>query len=282
MEILEYNYLILFYAPNGAKQHTVKNERRDMKEIYKDHFKVKLADTEEELYKVRRLRYEELICGHRDPSTITFEESFTDEDRDCDNLIVVDTTTDQVVGSYRFITKEMIERKDSRIATFYSEWGFNIDDIKNLPYKTLELGKAAVHRDYRSGAVIKLMLKGASEYAKENNIRLLFGIITMPEMTDEDLRNVFSYLYHISPQTDPTLQPFALEPSIPMDSIPFEHVDVKKAKRQIPTAVKAYLALGCKFAKSACPRNKLLHHPDMLIMLDFENMNKHYASYVLR
>lgn len=253
-----------------------------MKEIYKDHFKVKLVETEEELYKVRRLRYEELICGHRDPKTITFEESFTDEDRDCDNLIVVDTNTDQVVGSYRFITKEMFNRPNCRIESFYSEWGFNIEAIKNQPYKSLELGKAAVHRDYRSGAVIKLMLKGASEYAKEHNIRLLFGIITMPEMTKEDLLNVFCYLYHTRPQTDPTLQPYALEPSIPMDSVPFEQVDVAKAKRQIPTAVKPYLMLGCKFAKSACPRNKLLWHPDMLIMLDLENMDEHYAQYLLR
>lgn len=253
-----------------------------MKEIIRQNFKVKLVETEEELYKVRRLRYEALILGHRDPSTITFEESFTEEDRDCDNLIVVDTTNDTVVGSYRFITKEMFERPNCRIESFYSEWGFNIDDLKKLPYKILELGKAAVHKDYRNGVVIKLMLKGASEYAKEHGLRLLFGIITMPEMTDADLRNVFSYLYYRSPQTDPNMQPYALEPSIPMDSVPIEEIDVLKAKRQIPTAVKAYLALGCKFAKSACPRNKLLHHADMLIMLDIENMNKRYAQYVLK
>lgn len=168
---------------------------------------------------------------------------------------------------------ELLTKANCRIESFYSEWGFNIDDLKKYPYGILELGKAAVKKGYRNGTVIKLMLKGAKEYAQEHNLRLLFGIITMPEMTEEDLRNVFSYLYSIRPQTDPTLQPYALEPSIPMDSIPVDKIDVAKAKRQIPTAVKPYLMLGCKFAKTACPRNKLLWHPDMLIMLDLENLD---------
>lgn len=249
-----------------------------MQEIIRNRYKVKLVETEEELYKVRKLRYEELICGHRNPEEISFEESYTDEDRFCDNLIVVDRINNEVVGSYRFITKEIVKNIDG----YYSEWGFNIDCIKNQPYNILELGKAAVKKGYRNGTVFKMMLKGANQYAKEHDIKLLFGIITMPEMTEEDLKNVFSYLYHYSPSTDPTLQPYALEPSIPMDSIPFDQVDVKKAKRQIPTAVKAYLALGCTFAKSACPRNKLLHHPDMLIMLDCNKLTSHYAQYVLR
>lgn len=249
-----------------------------MQEYVKDNFKVKLVETEEELYKVRRLRYEALVLHHRNPSEITFEQSYTDEDRRCDNLIVVDTNNGEVVGSYRFITRDILPKIDG----FYSEWGFNVDDIKNQPYGILELGKAAVKKEYRNGQVIKLMFKGASIYAKEHNLRLLFGIITMDEMTDGDLRNLFSYLYHLSPQTDPTLQPYALEPSIPMNSVPIDQIDVAKAKRQIPTAVKAYIALGCKFAATACPRNKLLHHADMLIMLDIENMNERYAKYVLR
>lgn len=248
-----------------------------MQEIVRNHFKAKLVETEEELYAVRRLRYEELICGHRDPSEISFEESFTDEDRYCDNMIIVDMRNNKVVGSYRFITKEIVKNIDG----YYSEWGFNIDCIKNQPYNILELGKAAVHHDYRSGVVFKMMLKGAFQYAKEHDIRLLFGIITMPEMTEADLKNVFSYLYHSSPAVAP-LQPVALEPCIKMDEIPYDQIDVRKARRQIPTAVKAYYALGCTFAQTACPNNKLLHHPDMLIMLDCKKINTKYAKYVLR
>ena len=253
-----------------------------MQEFIKNNFKVKLVETEEELYKVRRLRYEELVLLHRDASTITFEESYTDEDRDCDNLIVVDITNDEVVGSYRFITKEMLARPNSRIKGFYSEWGFNVDDIKNQPYAVMELGKAAVHKDYRNGAVVKLMFQGAVRYAQEHNIRLMFGIITLPFMEDGDLKNLLSYLYRNYPSTDSSLQPYALEPNIPMDALPYEQVNVLEAKRHVPPILKAYLTLGCAFAKSACPRNKLLHHVDMLIMLDLEHINQRYAQYVLR
>ena len=249
-----------------------------MQEFIKSGFKVKLVETDEELYAVRKLRYEELVLFHRDASEISFEQSFTEEDRYCDNLIVVDTANGAVVGSYRFITKETLKHIDG----FYSEWGFNVDDIKNQPYNVMELGKAAVHKDYRNSIVVRLMFQGAVRFAKEHNIRMMFGIITLPEMENDDLLNLMSYLYHNYPSKDPTLQPYALEPSIPMDSLPYEQVDELKAKRQVPPILKAYLSMGCMFAKSACPRNKMLHHADMLIMLDLENVNQHYVSFILR
>lgn len=49
---------------NGKYKSTIR--KAHMKEIVRSHFKVKLVETEEELYKVRKLRYEELILGHRD------------------------------------------------------------------------------------------------------------------------------------------------------------------------------------------------------------------------
>lgn len=249
-----------------------------MQEFTKNNFKVKLVENDDELYAVRKLRYEELVLLHRDASEISFEQSFTDEDRYCDNLIVVDTTNGKVVGSYRFITTETLKHIDG----FYSEWGFNVEDIKKQPYKVMELGKAAVHKDYRNSIVVRLMFQGALRFAQEHNVRMMFGIITLPFMENDDLLNLMSYLYHNYPSKDPTLQPYALEPSIAMDTLPYEQVDVLKAKRQVPPILKAYLSMGCMFAKSACPRNKLLHHVDMLIMLDLENVNRHYVDFVLR
>lgn len=249
-----------------------------MKEFTKNNFTVKLVENDDELYAVRKLRYEELILLHRDASEISFEQSFTDEDRYCDNLIVVDNNNGLVVGSYRFITKETLKHIDG----FYSEWGFNVEDIKNQPYSAMELGKAAVHKDYRDSVVVRLMFQGALRFAQEHNIRMMFGIITLPQMENDDLLNLMSYLYHNYPSKDPSLQPYALEPSIAMDTLPYEQVDVLKAKRQVPPILKAYLSMGCMFAKSACPRNKLLHHVDMLIMLDLENVNQRYVDFVLR
>ena len=230
------------------------------------------------MYAVRKLRYEELVLLHRDSSEISFEQSFTDEDRYCDNLIVVDMDNGAVVGSYRFITKDTLKHIDG----FYSEWGFNVEDIKNQPFNVMELGKAAVHKDYRNSIVVRLMFQGALRFALEHNIRMMFGIITLPEMEEDDMLNLMSYLIHNYPSKDPTLQPHALEPSIAMDTLAYEQVDVLKAKRQVPPILKAYLSMGCMFAKSACPRNKLLHHADMLIMLDLENVNRHYVDFVLR
>ena len=44
--------------------------------IRKNNILVKLLETEEELEKARRLRYEELILFHRDRDDISYEESY--------------------------------------------------------------------------------------------------------------------------------------------------------------------------------------------------------------
>lgn len=253
-----------------------------MQEFIKNNFKVKIADAEDELYQVRKLRYEELVLMHRKAEEMPFEQSYTDEDRDCANLVVIDMDNNTVVGSYRFITKEMLNKPNSRVEKFCSEYDFNVDDIKNQPYGIMELGKAAVHHDYRNGSVVKLMFQGAVRYAKEHGLRMLFGVATFPEMSDEELKTVSTYLYHNYKSQDPSLQPYALEPSIPMDAMPYEQVDVRRAKQLIPPILKAYLAVGCKFGKTACPCYKLLNSIGMIIMLDLDNINERYAAYVLR
>ena len=94
----------------------------------KNNIRIKLIETEEELFQARLLRYEELILLHRDAGDVKFEDSYDTWDEFCDHLIAVDVNTDKVVGCYRLIRRKHLEKTGG----FAMESNFNIEDIKNL------------------------------------------------------------------------------------------------------------------------------------------------------
>ena len=170
--------------------------------IRKNNILVKLLETEEELEKARRLRYEELILFHRDRDDISYEESYNDVDRFCDNLIAIDTDTDEVVGSYRLINKEHLEKTGG----FACDATFDVTAIKNSPEKAVELGRAVVKEEYRDGIVIKCLLQGLFQYLLEYGAKYTFGIIYLPkmdekyqaEMSQGILQSIFEYQTEIA------------------------------------------------------------------------------------
>lgn len=243
----------------------------------KNNIRIKLVETAEELQQARKLRYDELILFHRNAKDVRFEDSYDSWDVDCDNLIAVDINTNQVVGCYRLIAR----RHYQKIGRFAMESNFNVDDIKNQPYEILELGRAAVKEGYRDGFVIKMLFTGLFKYIKQNGIKLLFGVISLPEMSQKTFDNLMSYFYTMV-STDPTLQPFAKEPSFKLDILPTDQIDMADAKRNVPPILKAYIGMGCRFAPVGSMQNKLLCSKDVLIMLDIDKINQRYLDLVTR
>ena len=74
----------------------------------------------------------------------------------CDHLIVRDTETLQVVGTYRVLPPEQAKI----IGRLYSESEFDLARLQHLLPKTVEIGRSCVHEDYRSGGVIMALWAG--------------------------------------------------------------------------------------------------------------------------
>ena len=204
----------------------------------KNNIRVKLVETAEELHQARLLRYEELILHHRNKEEVAFEESYDDWDADCDNLVAIDVEKNLVVGCYRLIMRKHLKK----IERFAMESNFNVDDVRAYSEEILELGRAAVKEGYRDGFVIKMLFSGLFKYVKQNNVSLMFGVISLPEMEKETFENLMSYFYTMATQ-DPALQPFAKEPSFSLDILPREQIDFATAKRNVPPVLKAYIGM---------------------------------------
>ena len=137
------------------------------------YFEVKTATEVEELSQVLKLRFE---VFHKEFSGKKIKFQYIEYDIDvhdffCDHLIVKDKKSNQIVACYRLLPSAL----EKTFNHYYSEIEFDLTSFLKLPGNKLELGRACVDKNYRTGAVITLLWKGICEYAKKSNTRYLFG-----------------------------------------------------------------------------------------------------------
>lgn len=89
----------------------------------------------------------------------------------CDHLLVEDATDGTVVGTYRMQTG----LRAGTALGYYSEREFDFAPFEPVRAQILELGRACVHRQHRSFAVINLLWKGIAAYARQHRCRYLLG-----------------------------------------------------------------------------------------------------------
>jgi putative hemolysin len=146
---------------------------------------IKAAESAEEVRQALRLRYEVFygeVLRRANPQQLDFDRF----DPICDHLLVVETGTDRVIGTYRL--------NSSRDADYYAAQEFDIDAILRLTGKKLAIGRGCVAKHCRRRGVFMMLWKGIAEYMRRAGTRFLFGCLSMP--AGENLGRVASlYAY---------------------------------------------------------------------------------------
>ena len=150
----------------------------------------------------------------------------------CAHLIVEDTSSGAVVGTYRMQTGTQARQG----LGYYSEREFDFAPFEAQRPLILELGRACIHQQHRNFAVLNLLWKGIATYARDHGVRYLMGCSSLTSQVEALGAAAFLQLSrHLAPgawQTRP--QPdFACEMAAPA----LEAV-------HIPRLLSAYLALG--------------------------------------
>lgn len=135
--------------------------------VEKGHFTVKTVETGEELEDVLRLRFEVFNKEYMHRKR-TIGVDVDKLDYICDHLVIRDNRAGKVVGTYRLNSSTFSDR-------FYTSGEFHFDEIKKMPGNILELGRAAISKEYRTGVVIALLWRGISEYMAKTNTDILLG-----------------------------------------------------------------------------------------------------------
>ncbi len=153
--------------------------------------KVSWARNEKDLLRAQKLRA--LAFGFSPPKT---PESLIVPEQDrfdafARHLIVVDTDRDLCVGTYRILDF----RGAQRAGGFYTGTEFDITSLSPFLEHTAELGRSAVHPDYRSGGVISLLWSALARILMKEEIRYLMGCASC-DLTDPslDLDRIYTYL----------------------------------------------------------------------------------------
>ena len=131
----------------------------------------------DEVREAQRLRYE-IFAGEMGaslPQTIPGHDVDLFDDY-CEHLLVRDSVTRQVIGTYRVLTPAQAKRAGS----FYSDTEFDLTRLRFLRENMVELGRSCVHPDYRHGGVIMALWGALAEFMVRNQLDTMIGCASIP------------------------------------------------------------------------------------------------------
>lgn len=235
------------------------------------HLICKIGGTPEELREALRLRYQVFDVEIKEGG-VSFQEEGVDRDRYddiCDHLLIVDTTSHKVVGTYRLLLDSVAKANDG----FYCETKFNIENFKRLEGRLLEVGRSCVHIDYRDRLVLNLMWEGIAQYVIRHNVRYLFGSANI--MTGDVYRvsEYFKMLRMLGFYEERGIVPVDEAHAFPL----VENIEIQNPRllfKQLPTLLKGYMNIGLKVCGYPVKGDfKTALFP---ILLDVARTNEHY------
>lgn len=224
-------------------------------------YRVRLALTREDRHYLYRLRFLVFNLEMNEGLDSAF---LNGEDRDqfddvCDHLMVEELCSGRIVGTYRVQTGETALTN----LGYYSAQEFEFEPFESLRQQLVELGRACIHRDFRTFEVLNLLWRGVAQYAISRGGRYLIGCSSV---TTQDTQ-MGSAMYH-------RLKEFEIAPELrtsPTEKFAFEILEEPEDKPKPPKLLRAYLAVGAKIGgPPAIDRD--FKTIDFLTILDLESM----------
>lgn len=190
-------------------------------------------------------------------------------DEAADHLVVTSQPDGEVVGTYRLTPPGRTER-------LYCEAEF---DLRCLPADVratmVEAGRACVHPDHRSGAVINAMWGGLARYMLLSGHRYLAGCGSVP-LTDGGQSAADTWLLgatrHPAPDGLRVHPRDAWHPQRPLTAVP--------DYSSLPPLLRGYLRIGA-WVCGAPAHDRDFGVADFFVLLDMEQLNDRYRRYFL-
>ena len=227
-----------------------------------------MAATPDEVREVQRLRYKVFIENLGLSALATPDGLDSDEfDAHCDHLIVRDTETLKVVGTYRLLNPAGARK----LGRHYSENEFDLGRLKHLRARMVEAGRACIHPDYRGGSVIMLLWSGLADYMRRHQCEYLIGCASI-SLADGGHNAVAVYQHlcekHLAPPE------YRVTPHLPF---PVEQVEAARSA-QVPALLKGYMRSGAWIC-GAPAWDPDFESADLFVMMPLANLDGRYAKH---
>jgi putative hemolysin len=230
-----------------------------------------VASTPEEIREVQRLRYRVFVEAMGLTALMNPEELDRDEfDNYCTHLIVRDSSSLMVVGTYRVMGPNAARE----MGKFYSEQEFDLSRLNNFRGSIAEAGRACIHPDYRSGGVIMMLWAGLAAFMKKEHCEYLIGCASV---SLADGGHNAAALYHAMHDANLAPSEYRVTPHLPfpIDEREPGHV------AQIPPLIKGYLRSGAWVCGEPA-WDPDFHSADFFLMLPLSKLDNRYARHYLK
>lgn len=234
-----------------------------------------IASTPEEVKEVQRLRYRVFIedaglSALENPSRLDQDEF----DSYCDHLIVRDSSNLQVVGTYRVLRPAGA----NRIGRLYCEGEFELDRLQHLRGTMVEAGRACIHPDYRSGAVIMLLWAGLADYMRRHRCEYLIGCASI-SLADGGA-NAAAIYQQLAASRHYAPVEYRVQPHLPFPMQQLQQsqqsLPSSPAESAMPPLLKGYLRSGAWVCGEPA-WDADFHCADLLVLLPLSNLDSRYA-----
>jgi len=228
-----------------------------------------LATSKEEVREVQRLRYKVFIES-MGLSALSNPEGLDKDEFDdyCDHLIVRDSKSLKVVGTYRVLGPNAA----LEMGRYYSETEFDLSRLQHIRSGIAEAGRACIHPDYRSGAVIMLLWAGLAAYMRRERCSHLIGCASI-SLTDGG-QNAAA-IYQSFTENDFCPLEYRVTPHL---RFPLDEIDTANFEARIPPLLKGYLRAGAWICGEPA-WDPDFHSADLFVMLPLANLDSRYARH---
>ncbi|MCG2584280.1 GNAT family N-acetyltransferase [Massilia sp. TS11] len=231
---------------------------------------ISLASTEDEVREVQRLRYQVFIEDMGLSALANPERLDRDEfDAVCDHLLVRESESLRVVGTYRLLNPAAARR----LGRLYSENEFDLGRLNHIRARLVEAGRACIHPDFRGGSVIMLLWSGLADYMRRQQCDFLVGCASI-SLADGGHNAIAVYQQlcgsHLAPHE------YRVTPHLPF---PVEQL-APAPRAQVPSLLKGYMRSGA-WVGGAPAWDPDFESADLFVMMPMANLDtrvsRHYG-----
>jgi putative hemolysin len=188
----------------------------------------------------------------------------------CDHLLVRDTLTGQVVGTYRLLPPE----RAAIAGRLYAENEFDLTPLDAIRPGLVEVGRSCVHPDHRDGTVIGLIWAGLARYMVDRGHEWLAGCCSIPLADGGALASATWDRVRAKYLAPPEHRVRPLLPWIP------QAAPAPAARTELPALLRGYLRLGARVCGEPA------HDPDfgvadLYVLLPMRSVGPRYLRHFL-
>lgn len=205
---------------------------------------------------------------------------FDDYDAVCDHLMVLDRVGAKpgealLVGTYRLLRGDVARAHGG----YYTAGEYDLSPFfdAHSGLKFLELGRSCVHAAHRTKPVIDLLWRGIGAYVTQHKLNVMFGCASFAGCDPDAHALALTYLArtHLAPaEWRARALPHRYEP---LDRMPGQMIDTKKAFRALPPVIRGYIRAGAYIGDGA-----VIDHDfgtvDVLIVFPVAQIQERYSE----